>query len=74
MFRYYRYKKFPTFTDKDVKKIDYKNVDFLKMYIMETGRIIPSRVTGTPERYQRRLTRAIKQARFLALLPYTDQH
>lgn len=74
MFRYYRYKKFPTFTDKDVKKIDYKNVDFLKMYIMETGRIIPSRVTGTPERYQRRLTKAIKLARFLALLPYTDQH
>jgi small subunit ribosomal protein S18 len=74
MFRYYRYKKFPTFTAKEVQKIDYKNVDFLKMYIMETGRIIPSRVTGTPERYQRLLAKSIKQARFLALLPYTDQH
>jgi small subunit ribosomal protein S18 len=71
MSRYYRYKKFPSLTLKDLKKIDYKNINFLKIYIMETGRIIPSRITGTPQHYQRKLTSAIKIARFLALLPYT---
>jgi len=73
MARYYRYKKFPTITAKTAEKIDYKNVDLLKMYIMETGRIIPSRITGVQHCYQRKLTRAIKLARYLALLPYTDQ-
>jgi small subunit ribosomal protein S18 len=46
----------------------------LKQYITETGRIIPSRNTGTKARYQRQLTRAIKYARYLALLPYSDSH
>lgn len=72
MSRYYRYKKFPSLTLKDLEKIDYKNINFLKIYIMETGRIIPSRITGTPQHYQRKLTNAIKIARFLALLPYSD--
>lgn len=72
MSRYYRYKKFPSLTPKDIDKIDYKNISLLKIYIMETGRIIPSRITGTPQRYQRKLVKAIKLARFLALLPYTD--
>ena len=71
--RYFRYKNFPTFNPESAKKIDYKNIEFLKTYITETGRIIPSRVTGTPQRYQRNLANAIKLARFLALLPYTDQ-
>jgi len=71
MSRYYRYKKFPSLTPKDIDKIDYKNISLLKIYIMETGRIIPSRITGTPQHYQRKLVKAIKLARFLALLPYT---
>ena len=54
--------------------IDYKNVELLRKYTMEGGRIIPSRITGTAPKQQRKLTRAIKLARYLALLPYTDQH
>jgi small subunit ribosomal protein S18 len=57
-----------------VKEIDYKDLDTLKQYISETGKIIPTRITGTSARYQRQLTRAIKRARFLALLPYSDAH
>jgi small subunit ribosomal protein S18 len=54
--------------------IDYKDVDLLKDFITETGKIIPARLTGTSAKYQRQLTDAIKRARFLALLPYTDNH
>ena len=57
-----------------VTKIDYKDLDTLKSYITETGKIIPSRNTGTKPRYQRQLATAVKRARFLALLPYSDQH
>jgi small subunit ribosomal protein S18 len=57
-----------------VKEIDYKDLDTLKAYITETGKIIPSRNTGTKARYQRQLSTAVKRARFLALLPYSDQH
>ena len=57
-----------------VDEIDYKDIDTLKSYISETGKIIASRNTGTKERYQRQLATAIKRARYLALLPYTDQH
>ncbi len=46
----------------------------LKAYVMETGRIVPSRITGTKAKYQRQLTEQIKLARFLALLPYCDTH
>ena len=55
-------------------EVDYKDVETLKKYITETGRIIPSRITGAPAYLQRKLGTAIKRARFLALLPYTDQH
>jgi small subunit ribosomal protein S18 len=54
--------------------IDYKDVELLKDFITETGKIIPARLTGTSAKYQRQLTDAIKRARFLALLPYTDNH
>ncbi len=54
--------------------IDYKDLGTLKRYITETGKIVPSRITGTKSFYQRQLAGAIKRARFLALLPYTDQH
>jgi small subunit ribosomal protein S18 len=53
---------------------DYKDLATLKSYITETGKIVPSRITGTRAHYQRQLQLAIRRARFLALLPYTDQH
>ena len=62
------------FTAENVKEIDYKDLNTLKAYISETGKIVPSRITGTKARYQRQLATAIKRARFLALLPYTDSH
>jgi small subunit ribosomal protein S18 len=55
-------------------EIDYKNLDLLKQYIGETGKIVPSRITGTTARQQRQLALAVKRARYLALLPYSDQH
>lgn len=58
----------------DGSEIDYKDLDLLKQYIGETGKIVPSRITGTSAHHQRMLAREIKRARFLALLPYTDQH
>ena len=54
--------------------IDYKDINLLKDFITETGKIMPARVTGTSAKFQRQLTRAIKRARHLALLPYTDGH
>jgi small subunit ribosomal protein S18 len=72
--RFSRRKKFCRFTAEGVKYIDYKDLATLKGYITETGKIVPSRITGTKSFYQRQLAVAIKRARFLALLPYTDQH
>src|SRR6516165_9068254 len=72
--RFSRRKKFCRFTAEGVKQIDYKDLGTLKGYITETGKIVPSRITGTKSFYQRQLAQAIKRARFLALLPYTDQH
>lgn len=74
MARYFRRKKFCRFTAEGVEEIDYKDLAMLKAYITETGKIVPSRITGTKAHYQRQLAIAIKRARFLALLPYTDQH
>ena len=71
---YYRRKKFCRFSAEKVTDIDYKDVLLLKNYITETGKIVPSRITGTRSKYQRMLAKAIKHARFLALLPYCDQH
>ena len=62
------------FNEENASQIDYLNVDLLKEYITETGRIIPSRISGVSAKYQRRLAEAIKRARVLALLPYTDTH
>lgn len=69
-----RRRKYCRFTALGVSEIDYKDLDTLKSYITETGKIIPSRNTGTKPRYQRQLATAVKRARFLALLPYSDQH
>jgi small subunit ribosomal protein S18 len=74
MARYFRRKKFCKFTADGVERIDYKDLATLKNYITETGKIVPSRITGTRSFYQRQLAEAVKRARFLALLPYTDQH
>jgi len=57
-----------------VKQIDYNDLATLKGYITETGKIVPSRITGTRSFYQRQLATAVRRARYLALLPYTDQH
>lgn len=73
MARFYR-KKVCKFTAEGVKEIDYKDVNLLKGYVTETGKIVPSRITGTSARYQRQLASAIKRARYLALLPFSDQH
>ncbi|HLT27413.1 MAG TPA: 30S ribosomal protein S18 [Zeimonas sp.] len=70
----FKRKKFCRFTAEKIEWIDYKDVDLLKDFITDTGKIIPARLTGTKARYQRQLQDAIKRARFLALLPYTDNH
>ena len=62
------------FTVAGVEEIDYKDVDTLRDFIAENGKIVPARLTGTRAIYQRQLNTAIKRARFLALLPYSDQH
>ncbi|WP_455198374.1 30S ribosomal protein S18 [Kaarinaea lacus] len=74
MSRFYRRRKYCRFTAEGVKEIDYKDLNTLKAYITETGKIVPSRITGTKAKYQRQLTTAIKRARALALLPYSDSH
>jgi small subunit ribosomal protein S18 len=74
MSRFFRRKKFCRFTAEGLKEIDYKDIATLKNYITETGKIVPSRITGTKARYQRQLSTAIKRARYLALLPYCDRH
>jgi len=67
-------RKFCRFTAEGIEHVDYKDVDLLKDFITETGKVVPSRITGTKAKYQRQLTTAIKRARFLALLPYSDSH
>lgn len=70
----FKRRKFCRFTAEKVAEIDYKDVEVLKEFIGENGKIIPARITGTKARYQRQLSTAIKRARLLALLPYTDLH
>lgn len=74
MARFFRRRKFCRFTAEGVTEIDYKDIETLKGYVTETGKIVPSRITGTKARYQRQLATAIKRARYVALLPYTDGH
>lgn len=65
-----RRKKVCFFTSNHIEYIDYKDVDLLKKFVSERGKILPRRVTGTSAKYQRMLTVAIKRARHMALLPY----
>ena len=74
MSAYFRRKKMCRFSADGANEIDYKDVNLLKNYISETGKIVPSRITGMQARLQRRLSKAIKHARFLGLLPYCDSH
>ena len=74
MARYFRRRKFCRFSAEGVQEIDYKDTATLKNYVTESGKIVPSCITGTSAKYQRQLARAIKRARYLALLPYSDSH
>ena len=74
MSRYFRRRRYCRFTVEGITEVDYKDLNLLKAFVSESGKIVPSRITGTKARYQRQLTTAIKRARYLALLPYTDQH
>ncbi len=71
---YFKRKKVCYFTVNNLKDVDYKDIELLKKFISETGKIVPSRITGTSAKFQRRLSNAIKRARFLSLLPYCDSH
>ena len=70
----FRRRKFCRFTAEKIEWIDYKAIEILKDFVNENGKIIPARITGTSAGYQRQLSTAIKRARFLALMPYTDLH
>jgi len=71
---YFRRKRYCRFTAEGITYADYKDLELLKSYVSESGKIVPARITGTKAKYQRQLTTAIKQARYLALLPYSDGH
>ncbi|MCX7191113.1 MAG: 30S ribosomal protein S18, partial [Candidatus Methylopumilus sp.] len=70
----YKRRRYCRFSAEGIKEVDYKDVDLLKDFITENGKLIPARITGTKAIYQRQLNIAVKRARFLALLPYTDKH
>ena len=74
MSKFFRRRKFCKFTAEGVKEIDYKDLNTLRQYLTENGKIVPSRVTGTKSKYQRQLATAVKRARFLARLPDTANH
>ena len=74
MARYFKRKRYCRFTAEGVDEIDYKDLNTLKNYVSESGKIIPSRISGPKTRYQRQLSTAIKRARYLALIPYSDAH
>ncbi len=70
----FKRRKFCRFTAEKIAEVDYKDINILKEFISENGKLIPARITGTKTHYQRQLSVAVKRARFLALLPYTDLH
>jgi small subunit ribosomal protein S18 len=71
---YFRRKKYCRFSAGEIENVDYKDIPTLMEYIMESGRIVPSRITGTAAKYQRQIAKAVRRARYLALLAYTDKH
>ncbi len=70
---FFRRRKTCPFSGPDAPKIDYKDVKLLQRFVSERGKIVPSRITAVSAKKQRELSKAIKRARFLALLPYSDQ-
>jgi small subunit ribosomal protein S18 len=74
MTAYFRRKKMCYFTANKIEDVDYKDIGLINKFIMDTGKMVPSRITGTKAKYQRKLTRAVKLARYLALIPYCDRH
>ena len=74
MSKFFRRRKFCKFSAEGATSIDYKDLNNLRQYVSENGKIVPSRITGTKAKYQRMLQTVIKRARFLALIPYTDNH
>ena len=74
MSKFFRRRKFCKFSAEGATSIDYKDLNTLRQYVSENGKIVPSRITGTKARYQRQLATAVQHARFLALLPYSDSH
>jgi len=70
----FKRRKFCRFTAEKIAEVDYKDLNILKEFISENGKLIPARITGTKSRFQRQLSTAVKRARFLALMPYTDLH
>ena len=71
---FFRRKKVCPFSGDKSPAIDYKDVKLLQRYISESGKIVPSRITSVSQKKQRRLSQAIKRARYLALLPYSAAH
>ncbi|MBC7125354.1 30S ribosomal protein S18 [Tenuifilum osseticum] len=63
-------KKYCRFRKNNIKYIDYKDAEFLKKFLNEQGKILPRRITGTSQKYQRKVATAVKRARHLALLPF----
>ncbi len=74
MARFQRRPRFCKFTAEGIESIDYKDIDILIANTSDTGKILPRRSTGTKTHFQRQLSTAVKRARFLALIQYTDQH
>ena len=74
MARFFRRKKYSRYTAEGITYNDYKDLNLLKQNVSESGKIVPNRITGTSAKYQRQLASAIKRARFLALLPFSDGH
>ena len=70
----FKRRKFCRFTAEKIAEVDYKDLNILKEFVSENGKLIPARITGTKSRFQRQLSVAVKRARFLALMPYTDLH
>ena len=71
---FFRRRKSCPFDGPNAPLIDYKDIKLLSRFVSERGKIVPSRITGTKAHFQRQLSTAVKRARYLALLPYTDRH
>ena len=70
----FKRRKFCKFTAEKIEWVDYKDINILLDFVNENGKIIPARITGTKAKYQRQLSIAIKRARYLSLMHYTDLH